>query len=190
MKRTKVISGFPGVGKSYMFNNKTDLIILDSGSSNFSWVKDLEGNNTRERNPEFPQNYINHIKENLGKVDIIFVSSHDVVRNALRESNISYILAYPNITLKDEYIKRYRDRGNDEPFISMINNKWDEFIMGIKKETFPTLIELYKDEYLSNIIKHGYCTPMSNEPGFVAEHLYNYLGCPITCTMCAYRKTI
>lgn len=56
---------------------------LDSDSSNFSWVKDENGNNTKERNPEFPKNYIEHIKSNIGKVDVIFVSSHKVVREAL-----------------------------------------------------------------------------------------------------------
>ena len=109
---TKVISGFPGVGKSYLFNN-TDLKVLDSDSSNFSWIKDSEGRNTKERNPDFPQNYIDHIKKNIGKVDIILTSSHDVVRKALKESCIDYILVHPNIRAKEEYIERYTQRGND-----------------------------------------------------------------------------
>ena len=117
---TKVISGFPGVGKSYLFNN-TDLKVLDSDSSNFSWIKDSEGRNTKERNPDFPQNYIDHIKKNIGKVDIILTSSHDVVRKALKESCIDYILVHPNIRAKEEYIERYTQRGNDESFIKMIN---------------------------------------------------------------------
>lgn len=36
MKDTLIISGFPGVGKSYFKDNNNDLIILDSDSSNFS----------------------------------------------------------------------------------------------------------------------------------------------------------
>lgn len=127
---TFVISAFPACGKSYCFNNLNgkDLKILDSDSSNFSWIKDENGNNTTERNPEFPSNYIKHIKENIGKVDIIFVSSHELVRNALLEDNIRTILVYPYKHCKDEWVERFKSRGNDEKFIKFISDNWDKFI--------------------------------------------------------------
>lgn len=129
-KTTFVISAFPGCGKSYCFNhyNGEDLKILDSDSSQFSWIKDENGNNTKERNPEFPDNYIRHIKENIGKVDIIFVSSHKIVRDALLENNIRTILIYPYKHCKDEWIERFRKRGNNEKFITFISDNWDNFI--------------------------------------------------------------
>lgn len=130
LKTTFVISAFPGCGKSYCFlnyNNK-DLKILDSDSSQFSWIKDKNGNNTTQRNSDFPNNYIKHIKENIGKVDIIFVSSHEIVRKVLFDNNIRIILIYPYKHCKHEYIKRFRDRGNDENFITFISDNWDEFI--------------------------------------------------------------
>lgn len=55
-RKAKVISGFPAVGKSYMFNDKSDLIVLDSDSSLFSW--ESEG----VRHPDFPNNYYNILK--------------------------------------------------------------------------------------------------------------------------------
>lgn len=181
---TKIISGFPGVGKSYLFNN-TELKVLDSDSSNFSWIKDLEGNNTKERNPEFPQNYIDHIKENIGKVDIILTSSHDVVRKALKESCIDYILVYPNIRAKEEYIERYKLRGNNESFIKMINENWDKFIIEMENEKFPIKIELDKFEYLSDLIKYGYCNDKNRVRGnYISKNLYNWRGCPIQCDYC------
>ena len=51
--KTKIISAFPGVGKTY-YHERNKEISIDSDSSHFSWVKDSEGNNTKERNPEFP----------------------------------------------------------------------------------------------------------------------------------------
>lgn len=130
VKDTFVISAFPGCGKSYCFNhyNGNDIKILDSDSSQFSWIKDSKGNNTKERNPDFPNNYIKHIKDNIGKVDIIFVSSHKIVRDALFDNDISTILIYPYKHCKDEYIKRFRGRGNDEKFIKFISDNWDNFI--------------------------------------------------------------
>ena len=60
IKDTKIISTFPECGKSQFVRDNKDLIVLDSDSSNFSWVKD-GFNNKLIRNPCFPNNYINHI---------------------------------------------------------------------------------------------------------------------------------
>ena len=133
MKQTFVISAFPACGKSYCFENYQDKFsMLDSDSSEFSWVKDSEGNNTKERNPKFPSNYIEHIKTNIGKVDIIFVSSHEVVRKALADNNIKTIIVYPNKNLKEEWIRRFKERGNNDGFINFISNNWDNFINDIE----------------------------------------------------------
>ena len=60
MKNTKVISAFPGTGKTYCYNKLKELgiEILDSDSSEFRWIKDENGNNTTKRNPDFPNNTI------------------------------------------------------------------------------------------------------------------------------------
>lgn len=151
--KTKIISAFPGCGKTYFYNIQQvfDLKILDSDSSEFSWVKDKNGNNTKERNPNFPSNYMKHIKDNLGKVDIIFISSHDVVRNALKELNIVYYLVYPKKEIKEEWIKRFEKRGDNENFIRFIYNNWDKFIDEIINEDFPIKIELESNQHLLDV---------------------------------------
>lgn len=143
-KETMVIAAFPGTGKSYCTKNEAEKFngVLDSDSSNYSWIKDKDGNNTTERNPDFPRNYIEHIKENLGKVDVIFVSSHKEVREALEKENIKYFLVYPNVFQKDEYIKRYKNRGNTDKFVRMLETNWEEWINDCRTEEFPIRIEL------------------------------------------------
>lgn len=150
---TKIISGFPAVGKSQFVKDHQDLLVLDSDSSKFSWVKDSEGNNTKVRDPEFPQCYIDHIKESIGNVDIILVSSHDVVRKALKDNNIKYYLVYPSRTLKEEYMNRYIKRGNGYSFIKFIESNWDKFIDDIEEEKFPFLIKLWTNQYLNDLFK-------------------------------------
>lgn len=144
-RHTLVIAGFPGTGKSYFFNNNTDYNVLDSDSSNFSWLE------PGVRHPEFPNNYMQHIKENIGKVDIIFVSTHDVVRKALRDNNIEHYIVCPDISCKEEYINRYKQRGNDSKFIELMENKWDDFINGILVE-YPGIQTLKQGETISTII--------------------------------------
>lgn len=148
MTKTKVISGFPGIGKSVLTKNGKDLRVLDSDSSSFSWIE--EG----VRNPDFPNNYMKHIKDNIGKANCILVSSHDIVREALKENNIEYTLVYPAVELKDEYLERYKNRGNNEGFLKFISSNWEQFISDIEKETFPKLIKLESGQFLASVLNN------------------------------------
>lgn len=155
MIKTKVISAFPACGKSHMFKNNRnrDMIILDSDSSEFSWLKDIDGNNTDTRNPDFPNNYIEHIKSNIGIADIIFVSSHDVVRHALRSNGIEYTLVYPDRSLKKEWVDRFIGRGNNVGFIKFISDNWDKFIDEIENDEYPHKVRLPDGEtYIKDVI--------------------------------------
>lgn len=144
-RQTKVIAGFPGVGKSVLTKNSHS-IVLDSDSSNFSWIE------KGVRNPDFPNNYIRHIKENIGKADYILVSSHDNVREALEQNKINYTLVYPDAILKEEYIQRYKERGNEDGFINFISNNWEDFIKNIEEEIFPTLVKLSSRQFLEDVL--------------------------------------
>lgn len=111
-----------GCGKTTSYvklKNKID--ILDSDSSTFD-------------KKDFPNNYIEHIKENIGKVDIIFVSSHQVVRNAMKENDIKYSMYYPAKRRKKEMLELYKMRGNNEDFIWFLENNFDFFIDNIENE--------------------------------------------------------
>ena len=131
--KTRIISAFPGMGKSFVSSMNIETC-LDSDSSNFSWLKkpDLSGDgvgtNSDVRNPEFPANYIAHIKENIGKYEFIFVSSHEVVRKALIQECIFFYLVYPVVWMKDVFIERYVKRKSPQSFIDLISKNWDNWI--------------------------------------------------------------
>ena len=142
--KTKIIAGFPGIGKSYAFNQK-EYKCLDSDSSLFSWIK--EG----VRHPDFPNNYINHIKENINKVDFIFTSTHKEVIEALIKNKIPMVIVYPSRDQKSIYLNRYKQRGSDDNFINLLDNNWDSFIDDI--ESYDCLkIQLYKGQYLKDVL--------------------------------------
>lgn len=145
---TKVISAFPATGKSWLTEelNTKGLTALDSDSSKFSWVS--EG----VRNPDFPNNYILHIKENIGKVDYIFVSSHKEVRDAMNNNLIPYIVIYPHASLYEEYIDRFIKRGNTKEFISFISQRWYSFINELKNENCFLKIPLTTGQYISDVL--------------------------------------
>ena len=126
-----IISAYPGCGKTYTTNwvkeNRPKLAVLDSDSSYFSWIWE-NGVKTDKRNPEFPNNYIQHIKDNMNTADIIFVSSHKVVRDALKATGIRFMLVYLDKSMKAEFIQRYKNRGSSEEFIKFQEDNWDNFI--------------------------------------------------------------
>ena len=132
---TLLCAAFPGTGKSMMYRrfSNGEKIILDSDSSKFN--KD-----------QFPQNYLQHIKNNIGKVDIIFISSHKEVRDMLVANNLPFTLIYPERSLKNEYLARYKDRGNSSQFIEMVEKNWDLWIeecenqKGCKHIVLPSMI--------------------------------------------------
>jgi len=146
-----IISGFPGVGKTYFCENNDNA--LDSDSSSFSWIIAEDGE--KERNPDFPNNYIEHIKKNMYTYKYIFVSSHKEVRDALTTNQLSFYLVYPDKACKQEYIDRYNQRGNDLGFIKLLEMKWDDWVEECSsyKSLYCKKLDLTKGETISSIIK-------------------------------------
>lgn len=118
--KTILCSAFPGTGKSFLFEN-SERKILDSDSSKFD-------------KSNFPQNYIQHIKENIGKVEIIFVSSHKIVREALVREELDFYLVYPEKYLKNEYLERYKNRGDTQEFVQLISDNWDNWLFELRHQ--------------------------------------------------------
>lgn len=135
-----IICGFPGVGKTHASRVHG---WQDSDSSGFSWVSD------GVRNPDFPQNYIEHLKKSRG---VILASSHIQVRDALALNRLPFWIVYPEKTAKEEYIERYRSRGSAVEFLALLDKKWDEWIMGMETESrCVNRIVLGAGEYLADV---------------------------------------
>lgn len=124
MKKTLIISGFAGVGKTVAYNKFKDLdnfIILDSDSSTFDKLN-------------FPDNYIEHIKSNIGIADVILVSAHEDVRQALCDNKIRFYYFVPHISMKEEFINRYKNRENTESFVNLLDKNWESWVQVDEKK--------------------------------------------------------
>lgn len=162
MKNTKIIAAFPACGKTYYFENREeDVAVLDSDSSKFSWMYEIGCDDElyvqKVRNPDFPNNYIEHIKKNIGKIDYIFVSTHKEVREALKEAGIDFIIVFPESSLKEEWIGRCFLRGSDEKFCQLIADQWDNWIMQMEEEVVINKRDCFRlrhGEYLSDAMRY------------------------------------
>lgn len=148
MKDTIIISGFPGVGKSHFYKECTNshLVVYDSDSSNFSWLE------PGVRNPDFPNNYIEHIKSLIGEADYILISSHEAVRCKMAEEGIHYMLVYPDHYAYADYMNRYRERQSSEEFIKLMSKNFHSFVEQCENDHFAGRCLLCEGVYLSDII--------------------------------------
>lgn len=120
---TKIIAGFPGVGKSYAYKKLTEEgnVVYDSDSSTFN-------------KKYFPRNYIEHIKAVVdeGLADYIFVSTHKEVRIALIEEDIPFNIVFPYSGDKEVYLNRYKERGSPEAFIKLLDTNFEAWVKEIE----------------------------------------------------------
>lgn len=159
MSETIIIAGFPGSGKSYfkdqMTKEKPEMKILDISSFRFKYK--ITRNGARIKSSQFPENYIDYIKGHIGMYDIILIDSSPSIQEALRDSDIKYVLVVPykNMGLMD-YLKRYKKEkyGNRSRFIKNILIPDWEFVLSLVTDN-SDVTKYYlteKSPYLSNII--------------------------------------
>ena len=127
-----IISAFPGIGKTSLHKEHIKLY-SDSDSSKFS-----------KRN--FPKNYIKHIKNLIGKKQLILISSHIEVRKALVKENIPFIYVLPTLDRLEEFCYNYKQRGSSEEFIEKVRTNWEQWLM----------LSGYNTEYPVYFCKQGY----------------------------------
>lgn len=116
----RILSGFPGTGKSTF--TKSHPLTVDLDSALFP-----KGEN-------FVSDYIEAIENYLEKENLcVFVSTHPALLEGLREKSHDVILVYPSYTLKEEYLARYEGRGDWEAFLEQLDKNWLDYLKGLNE---------------------------------------------------------
>lgn len=138
-KDTIIISGFPGVGKSFLGEDNDDFIDLDS---------------SRYVGEDRWQRYKERIEDALGIYKYIFVSSHQETRNILKELGLKYYVVYPDKNLKEEYLRRYKERRSPNEFIELMDKSFESFVDSIENNSPNGIkVKLTKDsDFLKTVI--------------------------------------
>ena len=133
-----IYTSFCGTGKSYLANTfPNDYIEFEC------W---------KYQGSDFPNNYIREIISNVDRFKYVFISTNPIVLRELYKLGHEINLCYPKNELKEEYFKRYVERGSSYDFIEMLDSNWDNWLDGLKDETYCNHIVLDKNEYLSKYI--------------------------------------
>jgi hypothetical protein len=62
------------------------------------------------------------------------------------------VLVYPNRDIKDEYIQRYKDRGNNDSFVDLLNKNWDNWMDEMDGQKGCEKVTLGSGQYLTDVI--------------------------------------
>lgn len=115
--KDKIICGFAGVGKSYLAKDVSGFVDLESTPFAKNW--------------DLYTNVAIHMQKN-GYTPML--SCHKELREMLKEKGAEYIVVVPKIEHKENYLKRYKERGNDESFIKLFEENFEKFIEEIVSE--------------------------------------------------------
>lgn len=152
-----IIAGFPCVGKTTMGNKYENVIDLSSTKYHYIVEQDkineqLKGNEKQHKvNPNWPQNYIDEVVRIKDKYDVVFVCDRVEILSLMISQNIDFLIAMPHKNLKYDYIERAKQRGNNEKFLKIYEEKfniwWNDMnSLPVKK------IYLEKDEYVEDAL--------------------------------------
>ena len=155
INKSIIVSAFSCLGKTYLGKNYKD--ILDLEASLYKWIyfdeklaKEIEkrkGIKERKVNPNWPQNYLESLNQNLLKYKVVLITPEKEIRKMLLDNGISYFLAYPTNAdfVKDRAIKR----GNNFNFAEGLKSS---FLHWYPEEN-ENVLWVNENEFLEDILK-------------------------------------
>lgn len=153
----KIISAFPGIGKTTLVQTNKNYVDLES--SDYKWIDIDKTLSIEERkgtaktiNPDFPENYIKKIMELTDIGFNVLISSHKEVREALQAQGIKYTIVLPSLDMKEEMINRYLNRGNQESFVNLLKTNYEKFVEDLSMDSNEKVV-LKSGQYLSDLVK-------------------------------------
>lgn len=150
MKNTLVISAYTCCGKTYASEHMKNYDILDVDIRKFKTIKRLpiKQQIISADNPDFPNNFIQYIKENIGKVDVIFVDSDIRIRQWLDKAKIKFVTVYPWNNCLSEWVGRMYLQDYPDLIIRNKINRWHHGVLRNKEPLGDYLIRLVHGKYI------------------------------------------
>lgn len=157
-----IVAGFVGVGKTRAaaeWDNcvNIELSPLCQFQPEYSQGQQLEALKELRRyipNPLYPDNAILKILRQEAQEKVVIINAVKSILIPLAEEyQRKCVLVYPDVSLRDEYRKRYLQRGNNDAFIRRMMEHWDgrlQFLNSFGYGSIHLPLESSRD-YLSSV---------------------------------------
>ncbi len=139
-----LIAGFPGVGKSHLYAHASSVRTFDLEPTPF------------RKQPDWPDNYLIAVEDVMDDrlYDLVLVATYPEVIKVLLELGYMFNLVYPDETQKDDYVARYRQRGNSEVGVQTLADMFESNVANLRAIDHPNCQHtvLKPGQYLSDVI--------------------------------------
>lgn len=152
----------PAVGKTYLASIDNRFIDIDHERAKYKYnlysKNDVEFESTKADrgktiNKDYNEFTIKLLKKTIKENKIALISYQKEILDYILDNNIKYCLVYADLSARNEYIKRMKNRGNNDKFISEMTNieSWNKFYINNECDNKATYkIKLKNNEYLSD----------------------------------------
>jgi len=154
-RRNCYVWGFPGIGKS---SADSELRIVDADCERFKYLlpenvplHSREAVEQAQRNPSYPENYWNYVRS--VDADIVLLNCHIGLLGAVDRERL--LLVYPAPNLKEEYLRRYARRGDNESYVRYMETAFDEMVAAVRHSPYRKYEITNPNIYLQNLIEMG-----------------------------------
>jgi len=154
-----IIAAFTGAGKTTLSKLYPQTVIdFTCMSYKYYLDEDKEPTETCKADPNldfrfgWEKDYVQAIKQHMSDYRILLIPSDRLVLLLLEKEGIMYTLCYPKREAKEEYHKRFIERGNSNHFIDIFIGRWDYFMDTLESDSYGKHIVLDSDQFLSDVI--------------------------------------
>lgn len=108
----------------------TLIVSVFEGLDDLSAYEDSSGIYVMRNTSHGVDSYVNDLVERIVSEEYkyIITRDHEQVRFKLLERGLKVITLFPSISLKGEYLKRYKANGEDPAFLDIAGNNWEQWI--------------------------------------------------------------
>lgn len=166
-----LIMAYMGTGKTELENNYDNVVDFDFQDYKYIYDESIRhlpleqrkgSTNLRMENPSYPKNFLADAVQLLNEGKIVVSPFIDHVFKAYDTSDIKYqisdlkiILVCPTKDNFDEYVERFKQRGNSEKFISRREKEFDSLVNLFEQAIDYERIVMKPGQYLSEALKEN-----------------------------------
>ena len=94
------------------------------------------------------------IIETTKKFEIVLIAQGNDIRDLLDENNIEYLISFPAVECKEEYLNRYTARGNQQAFVELIESNFEKWVQDLMNCSQQKLI-INPGQHLEDVLKEN-----------------------------------